>query len=125
MNVTDPEVVTTASFEGASENLRTSQQKLISMTGNWKGCTSNNAKSIAYDSKKCPCPYDNYPFDPKVMICAEGLAKRNGKVDGKMVDVNVDKYWNTLETNPETLSDLEKNFRRPMKNKCTGDSGSK
>ena len=121
MNVTDPEVVTTASFEGASENLRTSQQKLISMTGKWKGC----AMSKLYDSKKCPCPYDNYPFDPKVMICAEGFGKRNGKVDGKMVDVNVDKYWNTLETNPETLSDLEKNFRRPMKNKCTGDSGSK
>ena len=121
MKFSDPEVT-----PEASSILRTSSQECISITGKWKNCNTVN-----YVPTNCPCPYENYMFDAKVMICAQGTEKRTGKVIGdssiedKRSHNQIKKFWNTLNSSPETMEEFDQDYKRLMKNKCTGDSGSK
>merc|ERR1719384_1334689 len=57
------------------------------------------------------------------MICTQGTEKRTGKnsiQDGEAIQT----FWRKLGGTTETLDPFDKVYQRPMKNKCTGDSGS-
>ena len=56
------------------------------------------------------------------MICVEGTEERTEFDD---VEDGIDEFWNTLKSTPEALNDFDVKYKRPMKNKCKGDSGSK
>ena len=66
------------------------------------------------------------------MICAQGTQKRTGKVLGddssiedQRAQKQIAKFWKTLKSSPETMDEFDVEYKRPMRNKCTGDSGSK
>ena len=103
----------------ASPTLLTSSQECIKLEGKWSGCSVGD-----YEPTRCPCPYENYPFDKKLMICTQGTERRTGKnsiQDGEAIET----FWRKLGGSTETLDPFDKVYQRPMKNKCTGDSGSK
>ena len=111
--ILDPKVL-----HKASPTLLTSSQECIKLD-KWSDCSVDD-----YEPTKCPCPYENYPFDEKLMICTQGTEKRTGKnsiQDGEAIQT----FWRKLEGTTETLDPFDKVYQRPMKNKCTGDSGSK
>ena len=99
----------------ASPNLLTSSQECIKLEGIWSGCSVGE-----YEPTRCPCPYENYPFDKMLMICTQGTENRTGEnwiQEGEAIKT----FWGSTET----LDPFDKMYQRPMKNKCTGDSGSK
>ena len=56
------------------------------------------------------------------MICVEGKEQRT---EFDAFEDGIDKYWSTLKSTPEVLDDFDAKYKRPKKNKCRGDSGSK
>ena len=106
-NVLDPEVM-----KAPSNELRTSSQKCISVSGEWEKCSI-----VHYEPLNCPCPYENYKFNSEVMLCVEGKEWRSE--DG------IDEFKKILEDSPAELDEFDLQYKRLMKNKCKGDSGSK
>ena len=108
----DPDVLKEPSYD-----LRTSFQECISISGEWSKCSIDH-----YNPLNCPCPYENYHFDKKVMICVEGKEQRT---EFDAFEDGIDKFWSTLKSTPEVLDEFDAKYKRPKKNKCRGDSGSK
>ena len=106
-NVLDPEVM-----KAPSNELRTSSQKCISVSGQWEKCSIDH-----YEPLNCPCPYENYQFNSEVMLCVEGKEWRS--------EEGIDEFKKILEDSPADLDEFDLQYKRLMKNKCKGDSGSK
>ena len=98
----------------ASPTLLTSSQECIKLD-KWSGCSVGD-----YEPTRCPCPYENYPFDEMLMICTQGKERRTGKYS-----IQESEAIKTFLGSTETLDPFDKVYQKPRKNKCTGDSGSK